>query len=42
MGKHNSKGNPFWRVFWLVVIVVGLAILLGWNPLGLDTWEWPW
>lgn len=43
MANHRrKKGNPIRGWFWIVVIIVGLAILLGWNPLGLDAWEWPW
>lgn len=41
MGRHHRKPIiPGW--LWLVIIVIGVALLFGWNPLGLDAWDWDW
>lgn len=42
-GKHHRSSKPLIpKWLWLVIIIVGVALLLGWNPLGLDAWEWEW
>lgn len=42
MAKHRKGGDPIRGWIWIVIIVVGVALLLGWNPLGLDAWVWDW